>query len=145
MHTATPTSPQANLTKASHTLKIDGMTGDVCVQKVTAALKGINGITTQSVKVGEATILADQAGCKAACTAISGAGFPATELNHDAASKNGTAAHGKDTAANAANNQPATQGQPGARTNSPAHNGANADRHAKPVVETSAKPAVAKT
>ncbi len=60
------------------TLKIDGMSGDVCVQKVTDALKGIPGVATQSVKVGCATILADQAGCDAACAGIKKAGFTAT-------------------------------------------------------------------
>lgn len=53
------------------------MTGDACVQKVKGALKGVAGVTTQSVKVGAATIGADPAGCTAACNAINGAGFKA--------------------------------------------------------------------
>lgn len=68
----------ANQTK---TLKIDGMTGDLCVQKVTDALKAVPGVTIQSVKVGCATILADQAGCDAACAGIKKAGYTASVDN----------------------------------------------------------------
>lgn len=66
-------------TMTNRTLQIDGMTGDVCVQKVTSALKGVPGVETQSVKVGSASIGADQAGCDAACAAIGTAGFKARE------------------------------------------------------------------
>ncbi len=64
-------------TANTKTLEIDGMTGDVCVKKVTDALKGVRGVTTDSVSVGEATIKADDAGCKAACAAIKTAGYTA--------------------------------------------------------------------
>lgn len=64
---------------ATKTIKIDGMTGDACVQKVTGALKGIDNVTTESVKVGTATIKANGAGCKSACAAIDKAGYKAQE------------------------------------------------------------------
>jgi copper chaperone CopZ len=60
-------------------LEIDGMRGDDCIQKVTGALKGVHGISTQSVKVGGATIGADQTGCTAACAAIDSVGFKSRE------------------------------------------------------------------
>jgi copper chaperone CopZ len=63
----------------SRTLKIDGMSGDHCVQKVKGALEGVNGVETESVGVGTATIDADKAGCDAACQAIDRAGFQARE------------------------------------------------------------------
>ena len=63
----------------TRTLEIDGMRGEICVKNVTAALKGVHDVTTQSVKVGGATIKADQAGCKAACAAVDRAGYPASE------------------------------------------------------------------
>lgn len=66
-------------TLSNHTLEIDGMTGDACVQKVTGALKGVAGVTTQSVKVGSATISADGQGCTAACAAIGKAGYKARD------------------------------------------------------------------
>lgn len=59
------------------TLAIDGMTGDLCVQRATAALKGVPGVSTVSVAVGQATIEASPAGCDAACAALAGAGFTA--------------------------------------------------------------------
>ena len=66
-------------TITDRTLEIDGMTGDACVQKVTGALRGVNNVTTRSVKVGGATIGADQVGSSAACAAIGTAGFKARE------------------------------------------------------------------
>lgn len=63
----------------SHTLEIDGMTGDACVTKVTGALKNVQGVTTRSVKVGSATITSDQKACAAACSAITNAGYKARE------------------------------------------------------------------
>jgi len=65
--------------KTTRTLQIDGMTGDACVQKVTGALKSVHGVSTQSVKVGGATIGADQTGCNAACAAIDSVGFKSRE------------------------------------------------------------------
>ncbi len=62
---------------SSRTIQIDGMSGDACVQKVTASLKNIPGVTTKSVTVGSAMIEADQAGCDSACAAINKAGFKA--------------------------------------------------------------------
>lgn len=72
-------------TLASRTLHIDGMKGEACVQKVTGALKGVEGVTTHSVKVGSANIKSDKAGCDASCAAIGGAGFKAHESKHEAA------------------------------------------------------------
>ncbi len=70
MHTSTAT---------TRTLEIDGMSGDACVQKVTGALKSVQGVTTQSVKVGAATIQADQAACDAACATLGRAGHQSRE------------------------------------------------------------------
>lgn len=64
-------------TATTRTLKIDGMSGDACVKKVSGALKEVRDVTTQSVKVGSATIGSDEAGCAAACAAIGRAGFKA--------------------------------------------------------------------
>ncbi len=66
------------------------MTGDACVQRVTGVLKGVPGVTTESVKVGSANIKSDQAGCAASCKAIDGAGFKAHETAH-APAANGAA------------------------------------------------------
>lgn len=63
----------------THTLAIDGMSGETCVTKVTSALHSVPAVKTQSVDVGSAVIDADQQGCDAACAAISGAGYRATE------------------------------------------------------------------
>jgi copper chaperone CopZ len=60
-------------------IKIEGMTGDVCVNKVTWALKGVKGVTTEAVTVGSATVTTDQAGCEAACAAINDAGYKSQE------------------------------------------------------------------
>lgn len=66
-------------TKTNRTLQIDGMKGEDCCKKVTGALKGVNEVSTRNVKVGSATIEADQTGCTAACKAIDGVGFKAHE------------------------------------------------------------------
>jgi copper chaperone CopZ len=66
-------------TATTRHLDIDGMTGEHCVNKVTGALKGLNNVSTQSVKVGSAVIGADKNGCDAACTAIHGVGYKARE------------------------------------------------------------------
>ena len=79
-------------TMTTRTLDIDGMSGDTCVQKVTGALKGVHGVTTQSVKVGAATIGSDQAGCTAACAAIGTAGFKSRERPSTPASSSGNTA-----------------------------------------------------
>ncbi len=80
-------------TTTTRTLAIDGMSGDSCVQKVTGALKGVEGVTTQSVKVGGATLGATQAGCDAACAAIGTAGFKAREDNRPAGAMPAVAQH----------------------------------------------------
>lgn len=70
----------------TRTLEIDGMTGDVCVKKVTDALKAIPGVETQSVKVGAATIKCDKTACDAACAGIKAAGYTShegTRTGHD--------------------------------------------------------------
>lgn len=76
-------------TLTTRTLNIDGMSGDACVNKVTGALKDVQGVTTQSVKVGSAVIGADNHGCTAACNAIGSAGFKAHE-SKIAAATNGS-------------------------------------------------------
>lgn len=59
----------------SRTIKVDGMTGDTCVQKVSGALKSVEGVTTKSVTVGSVTIEADRDGYAAACSSIKAAGY----------------------------------------------------------------------
>lgn len=85
-----------NATSTTRTLNINGMHGDACVQKVTGALKAVQGVTTQSVKVGSATIGADQGGCDAACSAIGKAGYKANELNRPTGPANDHAKHSSD-------------------------------------------------
>lgn len=63
----------------TRTLTIDGMKGDDCVNKVRGALKNVPNVSTQSVKVGSATIEADQSACTAACSAIKSAGYQAKD------------------------------------------------------------------
>jgi copper chaperone CopZ len=60
---------------ASRNLKIDGMSGDVCIQKVKDALGAVSGVTTSSVKVGSAAISCDQSQCEAASAAVAKAGY----------------------------------------------------------------------
>jgi|GEM_PF-6392108 len=75
------------------TVAIDGMSGDACVQKVKSALSGIEGVTTNSVRVGEAKITATEAGCDAACDAIAGAGYkPDRTMAKQSEKHNGTGA-----------------------------------------------------
>jgi copper chaperone CopZ len=83
----TATKPSAN-----HTYAIDGMSGEACVTKVTAALKSVPNVTTQSVKVGSAVVAADQHASDAACKAVTAAGFKCNEQagthqNKDASTK----------------------------------------------------------
>ena len=52
-------------TITTRTLGIDGMSGDARVQKITGALRGVHGVSAQSVKVDAATIGADRTGCGA--------------------------------------------------------------------------------
>ncbi len=66
-------------TVAPRTLAIDGMKGETCVAKVSSALRGVAGVTTQSVKVGSAAITSDKPCCGHACAAIDQAGYKARE------------------------------------------------------------------
>ncbi|HEX2836978.1 MAG TPA: hypothetical protein VHN77_02500 [Phycisphaerales bacterium] len=68
-------------TMTNRKLEIQGMTGDVCVKKVTAALKAVPDVYTQSVAVGSAAIRADETGCGSACKAVSAAGYEAHEAD----------------------------------------------------------------
>jgi len=63
---------------APRTLKIDGMTGDACVQKVKTALGTVSGVTTDSVQVGSASITCEQSQCEAASAAVNTAGYKNT-------------------------------------------------------------------
>ena len=69
---------------STRTLEIAGMTGDSCVNKIVAALRGISGVMTKAVKVGSASISADQAGTAAAIASINASGFKAHESSHAA-------------------------------------------------------------
>jgi copper chaperone CopZ len=114
--------------KSDMTITIDGMSGDACVQKVKASLNGIDGVTTQSVRMGEAKISATEAGCDSACDAISGAGFkPSCSM-----AKKGHAGHAAGAANGSTNNS----------TNS-AMNGASGSASAssvKPAADVPGKP-----
>lgn len=101
-------------TMTNRTLEIDGMTGDACVQKVTGALKGVQGVETRFVKVGMAKVGADQAGCDAACAAIQSAGFKA----HERARSGETNDPARATQTPPAS--PKTGGQPGSPNRNPA-------------------------
>ena len=94
----------------SKTIQIDGMHGDACVQKVTAALKHVPGVTTKSVSVGSAMVEADQAGCDAACAAINKAGYKSHLQSGDkgmdkSGQADGKSADGKNDQQRSGNNQ----------------------------------------
>jgi copper chaperone len=93
----------------TRTLEIDGMSCEACVQKVTDALRNVHGVSTQSVKVGSATIGADQAGCSAACAAIGGAGFKAREGAKTAQANGATRATPMNSSGNRSGYQTSTQ------------------------------------
>jgi copper chaperone len=60
------------------TLRIDGMSCDHCVKRVTQALAGVPGVTVREVGVGHATIEHAGAGAPAAAVqALDEAGYPA--------------------------------------------------------------------
>jgi copper chaperone len=61
---------------------IHGMSCGGCVNKVTAALKSLPGVTVEKVKVGSATVLINPAQIASSqlIEAISAAGFTAEEL-----------------------------------------------------------------
>jgi copper chaperone CopZ len=70
--------------KTNRTLTIEGMSGDVCIKKVTGALKSVDGVDTKSVGVGHAVVNADEKGCAAACAAVSDAGYRTHNNTHTA-------------------------------------------------------------
>ena len=59
------------------TLHVGGMTGDICVGKVRAALTNVPGVTIEQVKVGSATVRYDPAvsNPSALRAAVANAGF----------------------------------------------------------------------
>lgn len=64
----------------TRTLRIDGMYDDTCEGTVRAALKDVQGVTVESVRMGGATIRCDgRVASGAACAAINAAGFRAWE------------------------------------------------------------------
>jgi len=75
----------ATMTTNTHTIDINGMSGETCVQKVKTALDGVDGVTTDSVRVGKAMIHCDTSTqCAAACSAINAAGYKAKEAQGSA-------------------------------------------------------------
>ena len=62
------------------TLYVGGMTGDICVGKVRAALTNILGVTVEQVKVGTATVRYDPAVSNPAAlrAVVAKAGFTAS-------------------------------------------------------------------
>lgn len=93
-------------TPSNRTLEIDGMHGEACVQKVTSALKGVRGVTTQSVQVGSANITADETACSAACGAVGASGYKVRERG--AAGQSGQPTQGS----SANQGSPTNQGYP---------------------------------
>ena len=83
-----PKGTHMNTEVQTRTLEIGGMSGDACVEKVTGALKDVNGVETHSVKVGSANIKSDKAGCEAACAGIKHAGFTAHEATRTGNDRN---------------------------------------------------------
>lgn len=65
--------------KTTRNLKIEGMSNEADVTKVSGILKNVSGLSNQSVKVGSASIHANKADSDAACKAITGAGFKTHE------------------------------------------------------------------
>lgn len=132
-------------TIASRTLEIDGMSGDACVQKVTGALKGLQGVTTESVKVGQATIGADPAGCNTACAAIEKAGYKAHEKTRTGEASGSTYAAPKTLSGDKSGNQsPAlAQNQTSDKADT-ANRGGGPNEAQRPNVIVPPKPAPAK-
>jgi copper chaperone CopZ len=130
-------------TSTTRTLEIDGMTGDTCVKKVTGALHEVQDVATHSVKVGSATIGADQKGCDAACGAIGKAGFKAREGTHDSAAQHNAS---KNPAATAYGNKPdsltgnPTLKQPGNQSGNQSGNLTGNQSNTKPASQTEDKP-----
>jgi copper chaperone CopZ len=59
----------------SRMIKLEGMVGVMCVQKVANALNSVPDVDMRSVSVGTVDITADDEACDAAIAAISAAGF----------------------------------------------------------------------
>ncbi|RRA50060.1 heavy-metal-associated domain-containing protein [Acidipila sp. EB88] len=62
-------------------LAIDGMHCDACVRRVTQALGSLPGVRVESVKIGEARVLAEPACDEEIRGAIASAGFNVTDLH----------------------------------------------------------------
>ncbi len=61
---------------STHTLRIDGMHDETCEDRVRAALGSVEGVATDAVRIGGATIRCEPPGeLSAACAAITAAGF----------------------------------------------------------------------
>lgn len=105
---------------ATRTLKIDGMSGDGCVTKVTAALKSVPGVKTESVKVGEATIACEQTACDAACKSIDAAGFQAHEANRGKGDQTREENRASDDRKSMSGDHAASSASPRSATNEPA-------------------------
>jgi copper chaperone CopZ len=68
-----------------HTIRVEGMTDDDCVEKVLRALYEVDGIWIRSVEVGSAEIECElETACAAACDALSDAGYDAHPVDTDA-------------------------------------------------------------
>lgn len=102
-------------TISTRTLEIEGMSGDACVQKVTNALKHVHGVSMQSVNVGTATIGADAAGFKSACSAVAGAGYKVRDGQRNGENKSENTAGAKSSTEGKPDDQTrtGTQNQPG--------------------------------
>lgn len=151
--------------KSDMTIAIDGMSGDACVQKVKTALNGIDGVTTQSVRVGEAKISATDAGCDSACDAISGAGYkPSCSMAKKGhaghaggganGSTNGASGSGSATSAKPVADMPGKPGTPGTDAQRSQPSGQNSGQgsggqqrstNGTPDVDVKPTPAVAST
>jgi copper chaperone CopZ len=74
------TTPLPN-TNHRTTLVIEGMEGELCIQKVAAALATVPALTVHSVSVGSAVVAGDQSVCNAACIAVDDAGYPCRDAS----------------------------------------------------------------
>ncbi len=117
--TTSTTTPASNPGMASHTLAIDGMSGEECIKKVLAAIKAVPNVRSTNVSVGAATITAGAAGCVSTCEAIGRAGFTSRESNKGAPA-HAPAKSNPNPATSANTNAPATS-----NTNAPANSNAN--------------------
>lgn len=95
----------STVTSTSRNLEIEGMSGETCVKKVKSALAGISGATVQNVKVGAATITADQETCDSACAAVDAAGYKCHESGSPSTQGGSANATGRNGAARETNQQ----------------------------------------